>query len=36
MNTIDQVERITGIDFFPELPDNIENKVEGEANFSQF
>ena len=36
VNTIDQVERITGIDFFPELPDNIENKVEGEANFSQF
>lgn len=28
--TIDEVESITGIDFFPALPDEIENKVESE------
>lgn len=27
-NTVDEVERITGFDFFPSLPDDIENKVE--------
>lgn len=27
-NTIDEVERITGIDFFPSLPDDIESQVE--------
>ena len=26
--TVDEVEKATGIDFFPALPDNIENKVE--------
>ena len=31
-NSVDQVERITGIDFFPSLPDNIEKKVEAECN----
>lgn len=36
INTIDQVERITGFDFFPTLPDKIENKIEAEANFTQF
>ncbi len=36
VNSIDQVERITGIDFFPALPDNIENKVEAEADFRLF
>ncbi|MBO4985510.1 MAG: DNA/RNA non-specific endonuclease [Bacteroides sp.] len=28
VNSVDQVERITGIDFFPALPDEIEAKVE--------
>ena len=28
INTVDDVERITGIDFFPALPDDIEEKVE--------
>ena len=36
VNTIDQVERITGIDFFPQLPDNIENKVEAEKNLDDW
>ena len=28
VNSIDQVERITGFDFFSNLPDNIENEIE--------
>lgn len=35
-NTIDQVERITGMDFFPALPDDIENVVEAEANIDDW
>ncbi|RHK51623.1 DNA/RNA non-specific endonuclease [Leyella stercorea] len=31
-NSVDEVERITGIDFFPALPDDIENKVEATCN----
>ena len=34
VNTVDEVERITGIDFFPALPDEIEEKVE--AGLAQF
>lgn len=36
VNTVDQVERITGIDFFADLPDNIEEKVEREANLNDW
>ena len=32
VNTIDDVERVTGMDFFPSLPDSIESVVEGHAN----
>lgn len=32
VNTVDEVERITGIDFFPSLPDNVEKKVEAECD----
>lgn len=28
-NSVDDVERLTGIDFFPALPDEVERKVEG-------
>lgn len=31
-NSIDQVERITGYDFFPALPDDIEDEVEAVVN----
>lgn len=31
-NSVDEVERITGIDFFPALPDDIEKKVEAECH----
>ena len=34
VNTIDQVERITGIDFFPGLPDEVERRVEASCNLS--
>lgn len=36
VNTVDEVERITGIDFFPALPDNIENEVEAYANLEDW
>lgn len=31
-NSIDQVERITGIDFFPILPDDLENEIESKLD----
>lgn len=34
--TIDQVEAVTGIDFFSELPDSIENIVESQARFHKW
>lgn len=36
INTIDEVERITGIDFFPSLPDEIENTVESNSNINDW
>ena len=36
INTVDEVERITGIDFFPSLPDEIENKVEANADINEW
>ena len=36
INTVDEVERITGIDFFPSLPDEIENVVEAYANIKDW
>lgn len=32
VNTVDEVERITGINFFPSLPDDVEKKVEAECD----
>lgn len=34
--TIDEVEELTKIDFFPSLPNKVENKVESEIDFSQW
>ena len=34
VNSVDQVERITGIDFFPALPDEVEDRVEAECDLS--
>jgi len=36
INTIDEVERITGYDFFPSLPDSIEEKVEAYSNINDW
>jgi len=36
VNSVDEVERITGIDFFPALPDDIETKVEASANLADW
>lgn len=36
VNSIDKIERLTGIDFFPALPDDIENKVESYANIEDW
>lgn len=35
-NSIDQVERITGMDFFPTLSDEIEDEVEATANINDW
>lgn len=32
--TIDQIEEMTGYDFFPELPDSIENNIESQNNLT--
>ena len=34
--TVDEVERITGIDFFPALDDQLENRIEAEARLSDW
>lgn len=36
VNTVDDVERITGFDFYPALPDSIENRVEAYANLEDW
>lgn len=32
--SIDQVEEVTGLDFFPSIPDALENKIESTSNYS--
>lgn len=34
--SIDQLEKLTGFDFFPSLPDSIENKVEAVYSFKEW
>ena len=36
VNSVDEVERLTGFDFFPSLPDSIEEGVEATANISEW
>lgn len=36
VNSIDQVERITGLDFFPSLLDDIENEVEATCKLNEW
>lgn len=34
--SVDEVEKLTGIDFFPELDDSIENKLEASSNYKNW
>jgi len=34
--TVDEVEKITGYDFFPQLDDKIENRIEAKANINDW
>jgi endonuclease G len=34
--TIDNIEKITGIDFFPKLPDSIENEIESKNEYKKW
>ena len=34
--TVDDVERLTGLDFFPELDDATENRIEATAKLSDW
>ena len=36
VNTVDEVERITGYDFYPALPDDLENEVEAHADIENW
>ena len=36
VNSVDEVERITGIDFFPALPDDVESRVEESADIADW
>ena len=36
VNTIDEVERITRLDFFPALPDKVEKRIEAEYDLAQW
>jgi endonuclease G len=31
--SVDSIEKLTGIDFFPELADSIENKLEASSSY---
>ncbi|PQJ77424.1 DNA/RNA non-specific endonuclease [Polaribacter glomeratus] len=34
--SIDEIEQLTGIDFFPNLPDDLENKLEKSSNYKNW
>ncbi len=34
--TVDHVEQVTGIDFFPLLPDEVENQIENSSNINEW
>ena len=36
VRTVDEIERITGIDFYPALDDDVENVIEAEADLSDW
>jgi len=36
VRTVDEIERLTGMDFFPALDDNTENRIESQAKLSEW
>jgi endonuclease G len=36
VRSVDEIERLTGFDFFHALPDDVENRIEGKANLSEW
>ncbi|NOQ76806.1 MAG: DNA/RNA non-specific endonuclease [Methylococcaceae bacterium] len=36
LTTVDEIERLTGLDFFTDLPDKLENKLESKINSAQW
>ena len=34
--SVDEIEKVTGIDFFPELDDVIENELEKNVNYKKW
>lgn len=34
--SVDEVEKVTGLDFFYQLPDSIENVIEASSNFNEW
>jgi len=34
--SVDQIEKLTGIDFFPQLPDDIENQLESRMSYKEW
>lgn len=34
--SVDEVEKVTGFDFFYQLPDSIENVIEASSNFNEW
>ncbi len=36
VTSIDAIEKLTSIDFFPNLPDEIENKLEAKSSYKQW
>ena len=36
VRTVDEIEQITGIDFYPALDDKVENRIEATANYREW
>ncbi len=36
LNDLNEIENLTGIDFFPELPDKLENELEKTSNYKHW
>ena len=36
VRSVDEIERLTGMDFFPELDDNTEDKIEKNSKLSDW